>query len=138
MPIESYRSLLVWQKSVDFAVLIYGLAGRFPRHEQYGLVSQMQRAAVSIASNIAEGKERQSDRDFARFITIAMGSLAELETQLLIAQRLGYLTESDWHEILPLSDEIGKMLRSLHKTLNISKEPLIYSVLSFPRRREPS
>lgn len=118
MPIESYRSLLVWQKSVDFAVLIYGLVGRFPKHEQYGLVSQIQRAAVSIASNIAEGKERQSDRDFARFITIAMGSLAELETQLLIAQRLGYLTESDWQEVLPLSDEIGKMLRSLYKTLN--------------------
>jgi four helix bundle protein len=120
MPIESYRSLQVWQKAVDFAVLIYGWVGRFPKHEQYGLASQIQRAAVSIASNIAEGKERQSDQDFARFITIAMGSLAELETQLLIAQRLGYLEESDWLEAFSLSDEIGKMLRSLHKTLNIS------------------
>ncbi len=80
----------------------------------------MRRAAVSIASNIAEGKERRSDRDFARFITIATGSLAELETQLLIAQRLGYLEESDWQDAVSLSDEIGKMLRSLHKTLNIS------------------
>lgn len=120
MPIESYRSLQVWQKSVDFAVLVYRWVGRFPKHEQYGLASQIQRAAVSIPSNIAEGKERQSDRDFARFITMAMGSLAELETQLLIAQRLGYLDESDWQDAMFLSDEIGKMLRSLHKTLSIS------------------
>lgn len=120
MPNESYRSLLVWQKAVDFAVLIDGLLGKSSKHEQYGLVSQMQRAAVSIASNIAEGKERQSDRDFARFVTISMGSLAELETQLLIAQRLGYLEELDRLEACSRSDEIGKMLRSLHKTLNIS------------------
>jgi four helix bundle protein len=120
MPIESYRSLLVWQKSVDFVVLVYRLLGRFPKNEQYGLSSQMQRAAVSIPSNIAEGKERQSDRDFARFIAIALGSLAELETQLLIAQKLGYLGECDWQEATVQADEIGKMLRSLHKKLSIS------------------
>ena len=78
----------------------------------------MQRAAVSIPSNIAEGKERQSDRDFARFISIALGSLAELETQLLIAQRLGYLNEDVLKEATTQADEIGKMLRSLHKTLS--------------------
>ncbi len=120
MPIESYRSLLVWQKSVDFVVLVYRLLGRFPRNEQYGLANQMQRAAVSIPSNIAEGKERQSDRDFARFIAIALGSLAELETQLLIAQRLGYLDEASLQEATVQADEIGKMLRSLHKTLSIA------------------
>jgi four helix bundle protein len=120
MPIESYRSLLVWQKSVDFVVLVYRLLGKFPKNEQYGLSSQMQRAAVSIPSNIAEGKERQSDRDFARFIAIALGSLAELETQLLIAQRLGYLDEFDWQEATAQADEIGKMLRSLHKKLSFS------------------
>jgi len=120
MPIESYRSLLVWQKSVDFVVLVYRLLGRFPKNEQYGLSSQMQRAAVSIPSNIAEGKERQSDRDFARFLAIALGSLAELETQLLIAQRLGYLDEFDWQETSAQADEIGKMLRSLHKKLSFS------------------
>ncbi len=120
MPIESYRSLLVWQKSVDFVVLVYRLLGRFPKNEQYGLSSQMQRAAVSIPSNIAEGKERQSDRDFARFIAIALGSLAELETQLLIAQKLGYLDEFDWQEVTAQADEIGKMLRSLHKKLSFS------------------
>lgn len=80
----------------------------------------MQRAAVSIASNMQKEKERQSDRDFARFIAISMGSLAELETQLLIAWRLGYLEELDWQEACSKSDEIGKMLRGLHKTLNIS------------------
>ncbi len=120
MPIESYRSLLVWQKAVDFAVLIYRLTAAFPKQEVYGIVSQMQRAVVSIPSNIAEGKERQSDRDFARFITIALGSLAELETQLLIAQRLGYLNESDGQEATMQADEIGKMLRGLHKTLSIT------------------
>ena len=120
MSMESYRSLLVWQKSVDFAVVIYRLLGGLPKHEQYGLTSQMQRAAVSIPSNIAEGKERQSDRDFARFIAIALGSLAELETQLLIAQKLGYLNEGDWQDITAQADEIGKMLRSLHKTLSIA------------------
>jgi len=120
MPIESYRSLLVWQKSVDFVVLVYRLLGCFPKNEQYGLISQMQRAAVSIPSNIAEGKERQSDRDFARFVTIALGSLAELETQLLIAQRLGYLNETDCQEATAQADEIGKMLRSLRKTLIIT------------------
>ncbi|MGA8148354.1 MAG: four helix bundle protein [Gallionellaceae bacterium] len=120
MPIESYRSLLVWQKSVDFAVVVYRLSGEFPKHEQYGLTSQMQRAAVSISSNIAEGKERQSDRDFARFIAIALGSLAELETQLLISQRLGYLDETNWQEVTSQADEIGGMLRSLHRTLSIT------------------
>lgn len=120
MPIESYRSLLVWKKSVDFAVLVYQLLGRFPKSELYGLTSQMQRAAVSIPSNIAEGKERQSDRDFARFIAIALGSLAELETQFLIAKRLGYLGEVDWQESTAQADEIGKMLRGLHKALSIT------------------
>ena len=105
---------------MDFVVLVYQLLGRFPKNEQYGLISQMQRAAVSIPSNIAEGKERQSDRDFARFIAIALGSLAELETQLLIAQRLDYLNEADWQDATAQADEIGKMLRSLHKTLSIS------------------
>ena len=120
MPIETYRSLMVWKKSVDFVVLVYQLLGKFPKNEQYGLASQMQRAAVSIPSNIAEGKERQSDRDFARFIAIALGSLAELETQLLIAQRLGYLDEAGWQEATAQADEIGKMLRGLHKTLSIT------------------
>ncbi|MDO8465957.1 MAG: four helix bundle protein [Gallionella sp.] len=120
MPIESYRSLLVWQKSVDFVVLVYQLLGMFPKNEQYGLTSQMQRAAVSIPSNIAEGKERQSDRYFARFIAIALGSLAELETQLLIAQRLGYLGESGLQAATTQADEIRKMLRSLHKKLSIT------------------
>ncbi len=77
----------------------------------------MRRAAVSIASNIAEGKERQSDRDFSRFLAIALGSLAELETQLLISLRLGYFAEDDLQAITQQADEIGKMLRGLLKTL---------------------
>jgi len=118
MPIESYRSLLVWQKSVDLAVLVYRLTSGFPKHEIYGLAGQMQRAAVSISSNLAEGKERQSDRDFARFVAIALGSLAEVETQLLIAARLNYLSQCDEGCATELADEVGKMLRGLHKTLS--------------------
>ena len=101
-------------------MLAYQLLGRFPKNEQYGLTSQMQRAAVSIPSNIAEGKERHSDREFARFIAIALGFLAELETQLLIAQRLGYLDEASLQVATAQADEIGKMLRSLHKKLSIT------------------
>lgn len=117
MPIETYRSLAVWQKAVDFAVSVYRLLDKLPKHEQFGLISQMQRAVVSIASNIAEGKERQSDRDFSRFVAIALGSLAELETQLLISQRLGYVGEDDLLRVTLQADEIGKMLRGLLKTL---------------------
>jgi len=119
MAIESYRSLAVWQKSVDFSVLIYRLLATFPKQEQFGLVSQMQRAAVSIPSNIAEGKERQTDRDFARFISMALGSLAELETQLLIANKLGYVPDQDLNTAAMRADEIGKMLRGLSKTLRV-------------------
>lgn len=108
MSMESYRSLLAWQKSVDFAVLVYRLTSEFPRHEVYGLAGQMQRAAVSIPSNIAEGKERQSDCDFARFVAIALGSLAEVETRPLIATRLNYLSESNWTAATEQADEIGK------------------------------
>jgi four helix bundle protein len=111
---------LVWNKSVDFVVQICQMLSGFPKNEQFGLISQMQRAAVSIPSNIAEGKERQSDKDFARFITIALGSLAELKTPMLISYKLGDLQEKDWQEATVKAEEIGKMLRGLHKTLSIA------------------
>ncbi|MEW5787466.1 MAG: four helix bundle protein [Pseudomonadota bacterium] len=114
---ESYRRLLVWQKAMDLAEGIYRLAGSFPQHELYGLTSQIRRAAVSIPSNIAEGRERGSDKDFMRFLGIALGSLAELETQLLLSQRLGYVAEADLQSLVPLADEVGKMLRGLKRSL---------------------
>ena len=89
--IQSYRDLVVWQKSVELSVEIYKITSKFPKDELYGLVSQMRRSAVSIPSNIAEGKNRGTRKDFAQFLRISYGSGAELETQLEIAHQLQYL-----------------------------------------------
>lgn len=87
---KSFRELKVWKKAVDLAVLVYDFTAEFPKRETYGLSSQMQRAAVSIASNIAEGSARGTRRDFRQFVKLAEGSNCELQTQLLIARRLQY------------------------------------------------
>jgi four helix bundle protein len=110
--IRSYRDLDVWQRSVEFAVFLYGLTDGFPPSEDYGLTSQMRRAAVSIASNIAEGHARPG-REFGRFLGIALGSVAELETQLEIAHRLNHLTAEDYSSATGELDVIGKQLRRL-------------------------
>jgi len=109
----NYKDLKVWQKSMDLTVLIYELAKKLPKQEAYVLSDQMRRAAVSIPSNIAEGQERGSSKDFARFLHIALGSKAELETQLHLSVRTGLLMERDVAEALQLSTEIGKMLNTL-------------------------
>ncbi len=96
---------------------VYRLSARFPKHETYGLASQIQRAAVSVPSNIAEGHGRNSNKEFHHFLGLALGSLAELETQIILAQRLGYLTEELIDPVLQVSDEIGKMLKGLQKSL---------------------
>jgi len=108
-----YRDLKVWQKSMELTLTVYRETQCFPKDEMYGLVSQMRRAAVSIASNIAEGKGRSSDRDFAVFLCHARGSLHELETQAVIAERLGYFHKDAALEIGLLNAEIGKMLNGL-------------------------
>ena len=89
-----HRELLAWQESMALAKLVYELTVAFPKDELYGLTSQMRRAAVSIPSNIAEGAARNGTREFRQFLAIARGSLAELETQMLLAEQLGYLTNS--------------------------------------------
>ena len=91
MSVQSYRELIVWQKAIDLVVAIYRITQSFPREEAFGLTSQLRRAAVSIPSNIAEGQGRRSAKEFQRFLDIARGSLQEVETQLLIANRLHYL-----------------------------------------------
>ena len=95
----------------------YRLSARFPKHEIYGLASQLQRSAVSLPSNIAEGHGRNSRKEFNHFLGIALGSLAELETQLILAQHLDYLTEDAINPALQNADEIGKMLKGLQKSL---------------------
>jgi len=95
----------------------YSLTARFPKHEIYGLTSQLQRSAVSLPSNIAEGHGRNSKKEFHHFLCIALGSLAELETQIILAQRLKYLDSDDTVSALQNANEIGKMLKGLQKSL---------------------
>ena len=109
----SYRDLKVWRASMEQVMSIYAETQGFPKEELYGLVSQMRRAAVSIPSNIAEGKGRSTDRDRAHFFCQARGSLLELETQILIAQKLGYITDPHTKMLLRHSAELGRMLNSL-------------------------
>jgi four helix bundle protein len=107
---KSFRDLKVWNLSMDLTVLVYALTTDFPKHEIYGLSSQMRRAAVSIASNLAEGSARASRRDFKQFVVIAHGSNCELQTQLMLASRLRYATQAKIIEAEELSHEIGRML----------------------------
>jgi len=107
---------------MKLAVSIYAATQSFPRQEQYGLVSQMRRAAVSIPSNTAEGKGRLTDRDRAHFFAQARGSLLELETQILIAAKLNYMTDENAESVLELSGEIGRMLNSLVESIRPRSE----------------
>jgi four helix bundle protein len=111
--VKNYADLTVWQKAMDLTAQVYELTKRLPKEEIYGITSQMRRAAISIPSNIAEGHERHSRKEFTHFISIAQGSKAELETQLLLCVRIGYFADTDISDILNLLQEVGKMLTTL-------------------------
>ena len=113
MALKSYQDLIVWQKAMDLSVEIYRVSEAFPNEERFGLISQVRRSSVSIVANIAEGFGRDSKRDFVRYLRISQGSLKETETHLLLSQRLGMVDDKQIKAGLSLSDEIGKMLRSL-------------------------
>jgi four helix bundle protein len=113
----SFKDLRVWQESMKLAVEIYGVTAQFPRHELYGLSSQLRRAAVSIPSNIAEGKGHRSDREFGNYLLHARGSLLEVQTQIMIAQELQYISGEESRRILAASDVIGKNLNGLINSL---------------------
>jgi len=113
MAIQTYKELIVWQKSMDLTSLVYQTTKKLPKDELYSMTNQMRRAAVSIPSNIAEGQARHSTKEFIQFLRIAQGSKAELETQLLLCLKIGYLIDSDTKEIMNLLQEIGKMLTAL-------------------------
>jgi four helix bundle protein len=117
MKITHFRDLNVWQDAMLLAKLVYGLAASFPRKERYGMCSQMQRAAVSIASNIAEGNARQSRREYARFVSIASGSAAELQTLLLLSQDLELAEKQSLDDCLVLCERVSKMLYRLQQSL---------------------
>ena len=112
--LRSHKDLDVWQRAMDLASEIYATTARFPREEAYGLTMQVRRAAVSIPSNIAEGAARNSRKELVQYLHIAMGSVAELETQLLLARRMGFLSES---KLLDTLDEVRKMLVALLRSL---------------------
>jgi four helix bundle protein len=110
-----FNKLDVWQKSIDFAVDINQLTKRLPSHEKFNLQSQLNRAAVSIPSNIAEGAGRDSDRDFCRFLSIALGSAFEIETQLILVVRMNYFNAEELNPLFNKINEIQKMIYSLRK-----------------------
>ena len=109
----TYKDLNVWQKSMELVDEIYSLVKMLPKEETYALSDQMRRAVVSVPSNIAEGFKRNSDRDFIHFLSISNGSTAELETQLIIANRQNFLSEEQTKKALGLCEETEKMLSTL-------------------------
>ena len=114
---QSYRDLVVWQKSIELAKLLYRLTAKFPADEKFGLISQIRRAAVSVSSNIAEGQARNTTGEFIQFISHAEGSAAELDTQLYLSTELGFVTSAEAAPIFALIDEIRRMLNGLRRRL---------------------
>ena len=110
---HQFRNLTVWQNSINLVTDVYKITKDFPAEEKFGLTTQLQRSAVSIPSNIAEGTGRSTDRDFANFLSMALGSSYELETQILISNNLNYLNDEKMKSILDALNDIQKMLASL-------------------------
>lgn len=114
---RNYRDLIVWQNAIKLAKEIYKLTEKFPKHEAYALADQIRRAVVSVPSNIAEGQARKAPADFRRFLHIALGSLAEVDTQLVLAQEFNYLTKEDVDDIDRQIQELRKKLYALINSL---------------------
>ena len=115
---HNFKELNCWQEAKDFSVFTYEITSKFPSSEIYGITSQIKRAAVSIPSNIAEGAGRNTNKDFSRFISIALGSAFELETQFIIASELNFITEENVEELILRLNKIQKMLVNFKKYLN--------------------
>jgi four helix bundle protein len=116
-PIKSYRDLTVWQHAMDLAESLYRVTSPFPKEEMFGLTSQIRRAAVSVAANIAEGHGRERTQSFIQFLRQSQGSLKELETHLLLAERVGHLSGKDLTPLLDQCESLGKRLRALIRSL---------------------
>ncbi len=115
--VTDYKGLLVWQRAMELTEVTYRVVRQLPKEETYCLSEQMRRAAISIPSNIAEGQARNSTKEFLKFLSIAKGSNAELQTQYQICQRLGYVSLEDLQSALSFSEEVGKMLNALIQKL---------------------
>ena len=118
--VRDYRELEAWRLAMDLAEAVYGLTRQFPRTEEYRLTSQLLRAAVSVPANIAEGNARASRKDYARFVSIARGSLAETETFLMLARRFGLSRPDVIDSVLSEADRVGRILNGLHRSLETS------------------
>lgn len=116
--VASYRDLRVWREALDWVEAVYEATAHWPRDERFGLISQVRRAAVSVASNIAEGAARRTTGEFIQFLGMARGSLAEAETQLIVAERLSYLPASDAKALLLASSDVSRMLVALISSLD--------------------
>lgn len=119
---RNYQDLVAWQKAMDLAVAVYDATGDFPLEERYGLTSQLRRASVSVPSNIAEGQGRGSAPDFRRLLRIAHGSVREVETQVILAEKLGFLREHRRNELLASAGEVGRLITGLSHSLDRSAE----------------
>jgi len=115
--IRRYADLVAWQKAMELVEEIYGMTKSFPKEETYGLTSQLRRAAISIPSNVAEGHGRRGSREFVHHLSIAHGSLSEVETQVEIAARLGYINEDQQHRFFQLAAETGRVINGLLSSL---------------------
>ena len=119
--IKTHKDLLVWEKGIDLVEQIYKFTKQFPKEELYGITNQMRRCAVSIPANIAEGSGRKNKAEFIQFLHIALGSASELETHLIISQRLGFLSINSYDEIMNALNEIIKMICGLINSLNSTR-----------------
>lgn len=115
--LKSYRDLEVWKKSIDLTEMVYRLSAAFPPEEKFGLTSQIRRAAISVPANIAEGAERKGTKEYLQFLAIAYGSLAETETFLVLAERLGMATAEQIVPVAGKAGEVGRMLNGLRRSL---------------------
>lgn len=116
---HAYKDLKIWQKAIELTVDIYSITENMPNHERFGLISQLNRSAVSIASNIAEGAGRNSSGEFKQFLGVAYGSLCELDTQLIIAFKINYISETFLNDISMKISELQKMIYSFKNTLKM-------------------
>ena len=116
-PLKSYQDLEVWKKSIELAESVYQISTRFPPEERFGVTSQVRRTAVSVAANIAEGAERHGTGEFLQFLGIASGSLAELETILILVHRLQMVTSEQAARLLEQAAEVGRLLNGLKRSL---------------------
>jgi four helix bundle protein len=120
----NFKQLVVWQKAMDLVAMVYSLTKTWPKEEVFGPTSQLRRAAVSVPSNIAEGEGRGSDADFVRFLYIAHGSLREVETQLLLSDRIGLAVASKLNPLLDQCGEVGRLLNGLIRRLQTADRRL--------------